>query len=219
MAMKWETDFLSVRPTPVRLHHFWRRASREMLIWPVFSRHAGTNDGYRWNRDGERGATCGNRPTREMWIRRQRGHTFRKSWIAILAREKNRVGSGFPWAAHEMPASHFCRPALVHTFHVARYLLLPPCPRLPSFIHRPAFHLPFAGALIRQLACASLALNLPLRAASRKPDSSAISHVQCRMSPLHSTIGWDSSAFPINFFFFSWSRYQEISTRYKTQPT
>lgn len=25
------------------------------------------------------------------------------------------------------------------------FLLLPPCPRLPSFIHPPAFHLPFAG--------------------------------------------------------------------------
>lgn len=163
------------------------------------ARHAGTGDGYRWNRDGGRGATCGDGPTREMRIRRQRGHAFRKSRITILAREKNR-GSGFPWAAHEMPASRFCRPALVHTFHSTF-----PCPLalflytssgLPPSIRRPR-------ALIRPLACASLALNLPLRAASRKPDSSAISHVQCRMSSLYSTIGWDSSAFLVNFFFFS----------------
>lgn len=123
-----------------------RERERDMLVRSVFSaRHAGTGDGYRCTRERRaRKARCAG-PTQEMRIRRQRGRAFRKSRITILAREKNRVGSGFPWAAHERPASRFCRPALVHTFHVALYLLLPPCPRLPSLIHPPAFHLPFAG--------------------------------------------------------------------------
>lgn len=40
--------------------------------------------------------------------------------------------------------SLFCRPALVHTFHVALYLLFAPLPS-STFIHPPAFHLPFAS--------------------------------------------------------------------------
>lgn len=40
--------------------------------------------------------------------------------------------------------SLFCRPALVHTFHVALYLLFAPLSS-STFIHPPAFHLPFAS--------------------------------------------------------------------------
>lgn len=104
------------------------------------------------------------------------------------------------------PGSHLPRSALPSLAPLPSSTFLYTSSGLPPSIRRPR-------ALIRPLACASLALNLPLRAASRKPDSSAISHVQCRMSFPHSTIGWDSSAFPINFFSFPRTRYQEISTR------
>ena len=171
------------RPTPVRLHHFWRRApSRERCSYGLhFQRHTGTDNGYRWKRNGERGTTSDWRGPRERCESAANAGTSSaraKKFGWGKEPSRLRISMSGPWDAGESlllsrPGSHLPR--------VAFYLLLSPCPRLPYILRPSTFHSSASRTRspARPLACAqaaSLALNLPLGAASRKPDGSAISH-------------------------------------------
>lgn len=171
----WEADFSSVRSTPLRLHHFWKRAPRETL-------------GLYFQRDTPvpAMATVGIETAREA---RRAGPRERCESAANAGTRSARAGSQF-WQGERIESDFHERPTRCQ--RVAS--VVPPCftpSTLPSLAPLPSSTFLYTSSglppSIRPLACASLALNLPLRAASRNPDSSAISYsVVCLLYILRS---------------------------------